>query len=89
VRVELRGVVTDTSGAAERRMTEGLASRAPEERLAMTMSLCTLATELAIAGIRLREGDLPEPELRLCLARLRYDAALVARAEAHRARQAR
>lgn len=68
-------------------MTELLARRAPEERLAMTMSLCTLANELAIAGIRLREGELPEPELRIRLARLRYDAALVARAEAHRARQ--
>lgn len=87
--MELRGVVKDTWGAVERRMTEGLARRTPEERLAMTMSLCTLATELAIAGIRLREGDLPEPELRLCLARLRYESALVSRAEAHRARQAR
>jgi hypothetical protein len=68
---------------------EGLARLSPEERLARTMALCRAAGELAAAGIRLREGDLPEAELRLRLARLRYGPDLVERVEAYRARQAR
>ena len=69
-------------------MIDGLARMQPEERLARTMALCRAAGELAIAGIRLREGDLPEADLRIHLARLRYGQALVERVLAYRARQA-
>lgn len=61
----------------------------PEERLARTMALCRAAEELAIAGIRLREGDLSDGDLRLHLARLRYGSALVERVRAYQARRAR
>jgi hypothetical protein len=87
--VELPGVSRDTTAAIERRVIEGLARFTAEERLARTMALCRAANELAIAGIRLREGDLSEPELRLRLARLRYGSELVARVEAYRPRQVR
>lgn len=87
--MELPGVAVDTAVSVERRLIEGLARMAPEERLVRTMALCRAASELAIAGIRLREGELPEAELRLRLARLRYGATLVERVQAYRARQAR
>ena len=86
--MELPGVALDTPVSVERRVIDGLARMAPEERLARTMALCRAASELAIAGIRLREGELPEAELRLRLARLRYGTKLVERAEAHRMRHA-
>ena len=56
----------------------------PEARLEQTRQLCRAANELAIAGIRLREGDLPKDELVRRLARLRYDTALIARIDAYR-----
>ena len=84
--MELPGVARDTPVSVERRVIEGLARMAPEERLARTMALCRAASELAIAGIRLREGDMSDSELRLRLAHLRYGAKLVERAEAHRLR---
>jgi hypothetical protein len=87
--VELPGVARDTAETVERRVIEGLARMEPEERLARTMALCRAAGELAIAGIRLREGDLPEADLRVHLARLRYGSALVERVQAYRAGQAR
>jgi hypothetical protein len=87
--VEVPGVARDTSAAIERRVIEGLARQSPEERLARTMALCRAASELALAGIRLREGDLPDSDLRLPLARLRYGAALIERVQAYRARQTR
>ena len=87
--MELPGVPVDTTVGVERRVIEGLARLAPEERLTRTMALCRAASELAIAGIRMREGDLPEADLRLHLARLRYGASLVERVEAYRARHAR
>lgn len=61
----------------------------PEERLARTMALCRAAEELAIAGIRLREGDLSGPDLRFHLARLRYGSAVAERVRAYQARRAR
>lgn len=79
----------DTAAAVERRLIEGLARLAPEERLARTMALCRAASELAIAGIRLREGDLPDAELRAHLARLRYGPRVVERVQAYRARHGR
>jgi len=85
----LPGVARDTAPAIEHRVIDGLARLKPEERLARTMALCRAASELAIAGIRLREGDLPEAELRLRLARLRYGSELVERVQAYRARHAR
>lgn len=84
--MELPGAPRDTAETIERRVIEGLARLSPEERLARTMALCRAAGELAMAGIRLREGDLPDGELRLHLARLRYGPALVERVEAYRAR---
>ena len=87
--MELPGVARDTSAAVERRLIEGLARQSPEERLARTMALCRAASELAMAGIRLREGDLRDSDLRLHLARLRYGAALIERVQAYRARHAR
>jgi hypothetical protein len=89
LRVELPGVPRDTAAAVERRLIHGLARLEPEERLARTMALCRAASELAIAGIRLREGDLPETELRLRVARLRYGPELVERVQAYRARRTR
>ena len=73
----------------ERRLIQGLALLSPEERLARTMALCRAAGELAMAGIRLREGELSETEMRLELARLRYGRAIVDRVQAYRARLAR
>jgi hypothetical protein len=70
-------------------MLRELARLSPEERLARTMALCRAATELALAGIRLREGDLPKTELRLHLARLRYGAPLVERVQAYRLKMGR
>jgi hypothetical protein len=87
--VELPGVARDTAAAVERRVIEGLARMTPQERLERTMALCRAASELAMAGIRLREGDLPDTEVRLRLARLRYGAALVERVQAYRARHSR
>ena len=84
--MELPGAARDTAETIERRLIEGLAGLSPEERLTRTMALCRAAGELAIAGIKLREGDLPDDELRLHLARLRYGPALVSRVEAYRAR---
>ena len=86
--MELPGVARDTSAAVERRVIEGLTRQSPEEKLARTMALCRAASELAMAGIRLREGDLPDPDVRLHLARLRYGSALVERVLAYRARRA-
>jgi len=84
--VEFPGVARDTATAIERRVIDGLARMRPEERLARTMALCRAAGELAIAGIRLREGNLSDTELRIRLARLRYGSELVDRVEAYRAR---
>ena len=77
----------DTPAAIERRVIEGLARLTSEERLSRTMALCRAAGELAVAGIRLREGDLPAEDLRLRLARLRYGSALVERVQAYRAKR--
>jgi len=55
--VELPGAARDTAETIERRVIEGLAPLSPEERLTRTMALCRAAGELAMAGIRLREGD--------------------------------
>jgi len=87
--VELPGVPRDTSSIVERRLIEELARLSPEERLGRTMALCRAATELALAGIRLREGDLLESELRLHLGRLRYGAPLVERVQAYRLKTGR
>jgi hypothetical protein len=85
--VELPGVQRDSAASVERILIEELARMSPEERLERMIALCRAANELAIAGIRLREGDLPETELRVHLARLRYGSALVARVQAYRARR--
>jgi len=82
--MELPGVPRDTSVAVERRLIEGLGRMTPEARLEQTRALCRAANELAVAGIRLREGDLPIEEIMVRLARLRYDADLVARVESYR-----
>jgi hypothetical protein len=87
--VELPTVPRDTETTVERRVIEGLARMEPEERLARTLALCRAAAEFAIAGIRLREGDLPDVDLHLHLARLRYGSALVERVRAYQARRAR
>lgn len=87
--MELPGVARDTTAEIERRLIDGLSRLAPEERLARTMALCRAASELAIAGIRLREGDQSDADLRLHLARLRYGAELVERVQAYRARRPR
>lgn len=85
--MELPGVIDDTAVEVERRAIEGLARMQPQERLARTMALCRAARDLAIAGIRLRDGDLPDRELRVRLARLRYGSELVDRVEAYRAKR--
>jgi hypothetical protein len=87
--MEVRRAVRDTPTAIERRVIAGLARLDAGERLERTMTLCQAATELAIAGIRIREGDLPDPDLRLRLARIRLTAAVVARVEAYRAGRSR
>jgi len=79
----------DTAAAVERRLIEELARLSPEERLARTMALCRTAAELAIAGIRMREGDLSDADVRVHLARLRYGSALIERVQAYRARLGR
>ena len=53
------------------------------------MALCRAAGELAMAGIRLREGELSDAELRIRLAELRYGRGLVERVQAYRASQTR
>jgi hypothetical protein len=88
-RMELPGVPRDTSAAAERRVIEGLRRMTPESRLEQTRALCRAVNDLAIAGIRLREGDLSESELSIRLGRLRYDAELVTRVQAYRSKQCR
>jgi hypothetical protein len=87
--MELRGVPRDTSDAVEQRVIDGLRAMGPAQRLVRAFGLCATTTELAIAGIRLREPTLTEPEVRVRLARLRYDADLVARVERYRARPTR
>jgi len=59
---------------------------APADRLLRALGLCATTTELAIAGIRLREPALNESGVRDRLARLRYDSDLVARVEEYRSR---
>jgi rRNA-processing protein FCF1 len=85
--MELPSVPNDTHPAIERRVIEELRRLSPEQKLAQTMALVSAAEELAVAGIRLREGELSDAELRLRLAKLRYDPELVARAEVYRARR--
>ena len=87
--MELPGVPKDTVADVERRVIDGLRRMSPEDRLEKTMALCRAVNELAIAGIRLREGDLPESDLRKQLATLRYGAGVVARVEAHRVKWSR
>jgi len=53
------------------------------------MALFRTSGELAAAGIRLREGDLPDDDLRVRVASLRYGSELVARVQAYRAGQRR
>ncbi|HEX6276940.1 MAG TPA: hypothetical protein VFZ53_28060 [Polyangiaceae bacterium] len=87
--MELPRVPRDTSDAVERRVLEGLRSMGPAQRLVRAFGLCGATTELAIAGIRLRESTLTETEVRVRLARLRYDSDLVARVEQYRTRRPR
>jgi len=82
--MELPGVPRDTSVTIERRVIEGLRRMTPEARLEQMRELCRAANELAIAGIRLREGNLTQDEIVVRLGRLRYDAYLMARVEAYR-----
>jgi hypothetical protein len=82
--MELPGVPRDTSVTIERRVIEGLRRMTPEARLEQMRELCRAANELAIAGIRLREGNLTQDEIVVRLGRLRYDADLMARVEAYR-----
>ena len=82
--MELPGAARDTDPAVERRVIDGLARLTAEERLARTMALCRAASELAMAGIRLRERDLSEADVRLRLASLRYGSSLVATVQAYR-----
>jgi hypothetical protein len=82
--MELPGVPRDTSAAVERRVIEGLRRMTPEARLEQTRDLCRAANELAVAGIRLREGALTNDEIVIRLGRLRYDADLMAHVEAYR-----
>ena len=81
--MELPRVPSDTSLAAERRVIDGLSRMTPEARLERTRELCRAASELAIAGIRLRDGELSDEEIRVRLGRLRYEPALMARVEAY------
>jgi hypothetical protein len=87
--MELPGVPRDTSAEAERRVIEGLRRMTPEARLERTRELCRAANELTIAGIRLREGNLPNDEIVVRLARLRYQPDLMARIDAFRSGQRR
>ena len=87
--MELQGVPSDTSAAAERRVIEGLSRMTAEARFERTQDLCRAASELAIAGIRLREGELSDDEIRVRLGRLRYEPALMARVEAYWAERRR
>ena len=82
--MELPGAARDTDPAIERRVIDGLAHLTAEERLARTMALCRAASELAMAGIRLRERDLSEADVRLRLASIRYGSDLVAAVQAYR-----
>lgn len=83
--MEVPGAPTDTSREIEARVIEGLRRLGPAGRLQQTAALCLAADELAIAGIRLREGPLSNDEIRSRLARLRYGDQLVDRVEAYRA----
>jgi hypothetical protein len=85
-RMELVSVPNDTSPAMERRVIDGLRRLGAEGRLAQTFAMCAAVDELALAGIFLREGKLSDAELRLRVARLRYDRGLVARVERYIAR---
>ena len=87
--MELPRVPSDTSLVAERRVIDGLRRMTPEARLERARELCCAATELAIAGIRLREGELSDDEIRVRLGRLRYEPALMARVEAYRVERRR
>ena len=87
--MELQRVPSDTSAVVDRRVIDGLSRMTPEARLERTRELCQAASELAIAGIRLREGELSDDELRVRLGRLRYEPALMARVEAYRAERRR
>lgn len=80
---------SDTSVSTERRVIDGLSRMTPEARLERTRELCRAANELAVAGIRLREGELSDDEIRIRLGRLRYEPALMARVEAYRAERRR
>jgi hypothetical protein len=84
--MELPGVPSDTHRDVQRRVIAGLRALGAEGRLEQTMTLFRTANELAAAGILHREGPLDASELRRRIAILRYGAALVARAEAHRQR---
>jgi hypothetical protein len=87
--MELPRVPRDTSATVERRVIEGLRSMTLEARLEQTRALCRSVSDFAVAGIRLREGELSQRELSMRLGRLRYDTELIARVEAYRARRRR
>lgn len=87
--MELPRVPRDTSAPAERRVIEGLRRMTSEARLQQLRALCRSVSDLAIAGIRLREGELSQGDLSNRLGRLRYDPELIARVEAYRARRKR
>ena len=83
--MEKRGVPRDTASEVERRQVDGLRAMSPSERLAQVAALCGAATDLAFAGIELREGQLSDAERRRRLATIRYGEALVRRVESYRA----
>jgi hypothetical protein len=67
----------DTSPEIERLMVERWRSMSPEDKLAEIDDACRGSDEVAMMGIRSRHPDADEGEVRLRLAALRLDPALV------------
>jgi hypothetical protein len=76
--IDLRGL-NDTAPAADRRYHELLRARTPAERLEHAVRLTTTARALAEAGIRHRQPELDERQVRAELARRMYGDAVARR----------
>jgi hypothetical protein len=75
----------DTTADVEALRFERYARMSPAEKAARVVNLTQAACTLALAGLRSRHPDAPEPELLLRLAQLRLGADTVRRAYGWRA----
>jgi hypothetical protein len=70
----------DTPAEVEAVVVERLRAMTPAARLRAALDANRMVTRLALAGIRMRHGDLDEREMRLRLLALRLDREAMVRA---------